>query len=115
GGGGVRPGPGARHGARPRPLAAAARGASRPRAEADADADGRRRDPPRRRGHPRRAGADAARAREVTALARIAVEQAGAVTVAAVDGEIDASNAADIGHRLRLLVDNRARALIVDL
>jgi anti-anti-sigma factor len=51
----------------------------------------------------------------VTALARIAVEQAGAVTVAAVDGEIDASNAADIGHRLRLLVDNRARALIVDL
>ena len=48
-------------------------------------------------------------------LARIVEDHEGGVPVAAIDGEIDASNAADIGIRLRSLLTNRSEALIVDL
>ncbi|HEY7075490.1 MAG TPA: STAS domain-containing protein [Solirubrobacteraceae bacterium] len=49
------------------------------------------------------------------ALARVRVDRAGAVPVAAVDGEIDASNVAEVGAELRAAVDNRASGLVVDL
>jgi anti-anti-sigma factor len=48
-------------------------------------------------------------------LATITEERHGDVPVAVVDGEVDASNAADVAVRLRQLVTNRSAALIVDL
>jgi anti-anti-sigma factor len=51
----------------------------------------------------------------VRPLARLAVEVVAGVTVATLEGEIDASNAPDIGADLRALVDNRAQGLVVDL
>jgi anti-anti-sigma factor len=52
----------------------------------------------------------------VTLLARVNEEPHGdAVAVASVDGEIDASNTAEIADRLRALLSNRNTALVVDL
>jgi anti-sigma B factor antagonist len=48
-------------------------------------------------------------------LARVVEQHEGVVPVAAVEGEIDASNAVEIRDRLRALLSNRSRALIVDL
>jgi anti-sigma B factor antagonist len=48
-------------------------------------------------------------------LVRVAEEQVGDVTVVAIDGEIDASNARDVGERLRSALTNHSHALVVDL
>jgi anti-anti-sigma factor len=48
-------------------------------------------------------------------LARLVEEKDGDVPVAAIEGEIDASNAGDLHHRLRSVVTNRSEALVVDL
>ena len=48
-------------------------------------------------------------------LAQIADERIGELVLARVRGEIDASNAAWIGARLRMLLTNRSDALAVDL
>jgi anti-sigma B factor antagonist len=48
-------------------------------------------------------------------LARLEEEWHDEVPVAYVEGEIDASNAEEIGHRLRTLLSNRSVALVVDL
>jgi anti-sigma B factor antagonist len=48
-------------------------------------------------------------------LARVVEEHAGDVPIAAVEGEIDASNAPEIRDRLRALLTNRSTALVVDL
>jgi anti-anti-sigma factor len=49
------------------------------------------------------------------ALARLTDANDGDVPVAAIDGEIDASNVGDLAHRLRGLLTNRSEALVVDL
>ena len=52
----------------------------------------------------------------MTLLARVVEEDApDSVALAAVDGEIDASNTAEIAHRLRGMLSNRHTALVVDL
>jgi anti-anti-sigma factor len=51
----------------------------------------------------------------VSALAEITDERRGEVALAHVKGEIDASNAAWIGARLRALLSNRSDALAIDL
>ena len=48
-------------------------------------------------------------------LARIAEEWRDDHVVARIEGEIDASNVADIGDRLRALLSNRSTAMVVDL
>jgi len=48
-------------------------------------------------------------------LARIVEERRGDVSVAVVEGEIDASNAHEVGERLRALLTNRSTTLVVDL
>jgi anti-anti-sigma factor len=48
-------------------------------------------------------------------LAQVRVEWREGVPVAAVDGEIDASNASELGADLRELVTNRSTLLVVDL
>jgi anti-sigma B factor antagonist len=48
-------------------------------------------------------------------LAHVEERVHGGVAVAAVQGEIDVSNAVEIGDRLREMITNRGRALIVDL
>ena len=48
-------------------------------------------------------------------LARVVDEHVGELAVAAVAGEVDASNARDLGERLRAALTNRSLALIVDL
>lgn len=48
-------------------------------------------------------------------LARVSDERVGAVAIARIEGEIDASNAAEIGKRLRASLTNHSAALIVDL
>jgi anti-anti-sigma factor len=51
----------------------------------------------------------------MTLLARVVEEHRGDVALAAVEGEVDASNALEIAHRLRALLTNRSVALVVDL
>lgn len=51
----------------------------------------------------------------MTSLARVSEATVGDVPVAAVDGEIDASNATELGDRLRAVLTNRSLALVVDL
>jgi len=51
----------------------------------------------------------------VSTLARLEDEWHDEVPVARVQGEIDASNAKEIGDRLRSLLSNRSVAMIVDL
>jgi anti-anti-sigma factor len=50
-----------------------------------------------------------------TTLARMAEEWHDDMPVARVEGEVDASNAHEVGDRLRSLLTNRSVALIVDL
>ena len=50
----------------------------------------------------------------MTPLAQVSVED-GEVAVAHVSGEVDVSNAAEIGRRLRGAVTNQSHALVVDL
>ncbi len=51
----------------------------------------------------------------MTPLAEVHVEWHGELPVAAIAGEVDASNVAAIGETLRGLVTNRSEELIVDL
>ena len=51
----------------------------------------------------------------MTLLASIDEERRGGLTIARVQGEIDASNTAWIGSRLRALLTNHSDALAVDL
>jgi anti-anti-sigma factor len=51
----------------------------------------------------------------MTLLANIAEERLGAVAIARIEGEIDASNVAWVGGRLHGLVSNQLETLIVDL
>jgi anti-sigma B factor antagonist len=48
-------------------------------------------------------------------LARITEDTDGDVPVAAIDGEIDASNVRDLGHRLRDMLTNHSESLVIDL
>ena len=48
-------------------------------------------------------------------LATVKEERHRDLPIAVVDGEIDASNAVDVGDRLRELLTNRSAALVVDL
>jgi len=48
-------------------------------------------------------------------LARVVEEQRDDIAIAAIEGEIDASNAYEVGERLRALLTNRSTALVVDL
>jgi anti-sigma B factor antagonist len=51
----------------------------------------------------------------MTLLAKVSEETHGDVVVAAIEGEVDASNTAGLGVRLRSALSNRAIALVVDL
>lgn len=51
----------------------------------------------------------------MTELARVVEDRRGGILVAALDGEVDASNAADVGDRLRLALGNASTALVLDL
>ena len=51
----------------------------------------------------------------MTPLAEVRVEWHGDVPVAAVEGEVDAANAAAVGDDLRGLLTNRSTDLVVDL
>jgi anti-sigma B factor antagonist len=51
----------------------------------------------------------------MSALARVEEDSHGDVPIARVHGEVDASNARDIGTRLRALLSNRSETLVVDL
>ncbi len=48
-------------------------------------------------------------------LARLSEEQSGEVSIAAIEGEVDASNAAELGDGLRALLTNQSTVLVVDL
>lgn len=48
-------------------------------------------------------------------LARLSEEQSGELTLAAIEGEVDASNAAELGDGLRALLTNQSAILVVDL
>jgi len=48
-------------------------------------------------------------------LARVVEEQREDISIAAIEGEVDASNVQELGERLRTLLTNRSTALIVDL
>ena len=48
-------------------------------------------------------------------LARVIDEHVDTVAVAAIDGEIDSSNVAEIGRRVRETLTNQSMALVVDL
>jgi anti-anti-sigma factor len=51
----------------------------------------------------------------VTPLARVEVQRHDGTVVAAVDGEIDASNVWEVGAARRRVVDNQSVELVVDL
>jgi anti-anti-sigma factor len=51
----------------------------------------------------------------MNSLARVVEERRELVLIAAVEGEIDASNVSDIADRVRLMLTNRSEALVVDL
>jgi anti-sigma B factor antagonist len=48
-------------------------------------------------------------------LARVVEEQRDGISIAAIEGEIDASNVHEIGERLRALLTNHSTLLVVDL
>jgi anti-sigma B factor antagonist len=48
-------------------------------------------------------------------LARVVEARHDAVAIAAVEGEIDASNVGEIAERIRAMLTNRTTALVVDL
>lgn len=51
----------------------------------------------------------------MTLIARVVEERDDDVTIAALEGEVDASNAREIGEQLHALLTNLDRALVVDL
>jgi anti-anti-sigma factor len=51
----------------------------------------------------------------MTPLAELRVSELEAATVAAIEGEVDASNAGELAAGLRELVSNRSTRLVVDL
>jgi anti-anti-sigma factor len=51
----------------------------------------------------------------MTTIARVEEVWHGEIPVASVHGEVDASNAAEIGERLRSLLTNHLQAMVVDL
>jgi len=51
----------------------------------------------------------------VRALARLTEDNDGEIAVAAIAGEIDASNVGDLNARLRGMLTNRSEVLVVDL
>jgi anti-anti-sigma factor len=51
----------------------------------------------------------------VRALAKLTEDRDGGITVAVIEGEIDASNVGHLAVRLRSLLTNRSEALVVDL
>jgi anti-sigma B factor antagonist len=51
----------------------------------------------------------------MNSLARVVEERLEGVVIAAVEGEIDASNVSDIADRVRLMLSNRSETLVVDL
>ena len=51
----------------------------------------------------------------MTLLATVNEETHGTIVVAAIEGEVDASNTEEIGRRLRTALSNRSTVLIVDL
>jgi anti-anti-sigma factor len=51
----------------------------------------------------------------MSSLAHVSATPGGAVSVASIAGEVDASNVAEIGERLRALLTNRSMTLVVDL
>jgi anti-anti-sigma factor len=51
----------------------------------------------------------------MTLLATVTEETHGTIVLAAIEGEVDASNTEDIGRRLRTALSNRSTMLIVDL
>ncbi len=52
---------------------------------------------------------------DMSPLARVIDEHVDTVAVAAIDGEIDSSNVAEIGRRVRETLTNQSMALVVDL
>jgi anti-anti-sigma factor len=48
-------------------------------------------------------------------LARVVEERSQDVSIATIEGEVDASNVRELGERLRALLTNRSTALVVDL
>ncbi len=48
-------------------------------------------------------------------LARVVEERRGDVSIAGIEGEVDASNVHEVGEHLRALLTNRSTALVVDL
>jgi anti-anti-sigma factor len=48
-------------------------------------------------------------------LARVVEERRDDVAIAAIEGEVDASNVHEVGERLRSLLTNRSTVLVVDL
>jgi anti-anti-sigma factor len=51
----------------------------------------------------------------LTSIVRIREERIDGTVIAALDGELDASSIGDVAAKLRLLVENRALRLVVDL
>jgi anti-sigma B factor antagonist len=51
----------------------------------------------------------------VTLLANLSEERHGDVVVVEIAGEVDASNATEIGERLRRMTPNEAKSLLIDL
>ena len=51
----------------------------------------------------------------MTVIAHIEEESHGDVPIARVHGEVDASNARELGGRLRAMVSNRSETMVVDL
>jgi anti-anti-sigma factor len=51
----------------------------------------------------------------MTTIARVDETWQGDVPVATVTGEVDASNAVDVGDRLRALLTNHLEAMVIDL
>jgi anti-anti-sigma factor len=93
-----------------------ARNAPRPWTAHHGRAHGRRRGAADARGHGRRpAPRPPGRSVGMTMLARVLDEWHDETPVARLEGEIDASNVAEIGDRLRSLLTNRSVSLVVDL
>jgi anti-sigma B factor antagonist len=51
----------------------------------------------------------------VNTLARVVEERREHVAIAAVEGEVDASNVVDVAERVHLMLTNRSEVLVIDL